>query len=104
MKKVQYKHAHKQNKSYRGITKAICRFCLEKSTFRVISVDSTNHLACTRCLKSTRYIKHMLPIQHSIIKVTKLTYADKIRRTIYRIHIYFVGDHIYGPFNRKRTK
>lgn len=114
MNAVVYKFRDKNNKSYEGVTKAVCKHCLEKSTFRVIAVethnDSTgnleiqNRLACTRCLKSCRYNKKYKPIQHPVIKVTHFTREDYLRRTWLRIKRYFTGDHIYGPFKRKRTK
>jgi len=104
MTNVKYKERNKHNTSYSKVTKAVCRHCLEYSTFRIITVDNINRLACTRCLKSCRFNKKLKPIQHGIIKVTHLTREEKIKRTIYRIHRWFTGDHIYGPFGRKRKK
>lgn len=105
---------NKYNTDYNKVTKAVCKYCLEKSTFRVIqkvevneatgNTELQNRLACTRCLNSCRYNKKYKPIQHPVIKVTHFTKQDYIRRTWLRCKRYFLGDHLYGPFKRKRTK
>ena len=104
MTEVKYKFMNKHNTSYKQVTKAPCKYCLENSTFRVIMVDGVNRLACTRCLKSCRFNKRYKPIQHPIIKVTRFTRRDYMLRRWYRIKTYFTGNHIYGPFNIKRKK
>lgn len=114
--KTRYKHGGKHDVDYRKSVKGVCRHCLEEATFRVVLIETknddgpseksqmVNHVACTRCLMSMKYNKKMKIIQHPIIKVTHFTTQDKIKRQWYRIKRWFTGDHIYGPFGRKRKK
>jgi len=112
---TRYKFGSKHDVSYNKATKGVCRFCLEKASFRVIQIENkvddgtgtkkkqmVNYVACTRCLKSVKYNKRFKIIQHPIIKVTHLTKLEKLRRKYYRIKRYFIGDHIYKSFGRKR--
>ena len=111
MTDVKYKF---QNKNNEKVTKATCKHCLEAATFRIIAVERTNkvtgnkemanRVSCTRCLKSCRYNKKYKVIQHPIIKVTHFTREELLTRKWYRIKRWFTGDHVYGPFGRKRTK
>lgn len=112
---VRYDKRNKHNKAtHEAQTKGPCRHCLEEATFRVISVDKPHAqtgniekvkmVACTRCLKQCRYNKRFKLIQHPLIKITHFTWQDYVRRTWYRTKRYFLGDHIYGPFKRRRKK
>lgn len=114
MTKVKYKFNDKNNKGYDTVTKAPCRHCLEHATFRVITVEEENEatgqlqhinrVSCTRCLRSCRYNKKYKIIQHPIVKVTYFSRRDLLLRKWYRFKRYIIGDHIYGPFGRKRKK
>ena len=115
--RTKYNHGSKHDVSYGKAVKAVCIHCLEKSTFRVVQIETkkddgsghkksqmVNHVACTRCLKSMKHNKRMKIIQHPIIKVTHFTTQEKIQRQWYRIKRWFIGDHIYKSFGRKRKK
>lgn len=116
MTEVKYKHGGKHDTPYTKTVKAICNNCLEPSTFRVVQIEKeyddgtagtktqlVNHVACTRCLKSVKYNKRIKIIQHGIIKVTHLTKLEKIQRQVNRTKRWFIGDHIYKSFGRKRS-
>lgn len=115
--KTKYNHGSKHDVSYAKSVKAVCNFCLEKATFRVVQIEvknddgtghkksqMVNHVACTRCLKSVKYNKKIKIIQHGIIKVTHFTTQEKVQRQWLRIKRWFIGDHIYKSFGRKRKK
>lgn len=113
MSKVLYMNGGKHDVPYAQAVKAVCNYCLEKATFRVVRIEvfhtagssqMVNHVACTRCLKSVKYNKGLKIIQHGIIKVVHLNTQDKLQRQYYRIKRWFTGDHIYKSFGRKRKK
>lgn len=95
---------HGRAKVNKGTNVHRCRHCLELSTFRVFQANGVNMLACVMCLNSCRYNKSKPIHKHSIVRTTPLTFKDKVNRQWLRIKVYFTGNHIYGPFKRRRKK
>ncbi len=81
-----------------------CKYCLELSTFRIIQINGINRLACIFCLNNCRYRKHLSIAKHEIIRSSKLNYKELVNRQWLRVKVYFTGNHIYGPFKRRRKK
>jgi len=95
---------HNRAKVNKGVNKARCVHCLEVSTFRVFQANGVNRLACVMCLHSCRYHKHKSINQHKIVRHTKLTYKEKLKRKYLRTKGWLFGTRIRGPFGRRRKK
>ena len=101
MPEISYKFRDKNNERP---LQATCAYCLENSTFRIISIDGVNHVSCVRCLKYCRYYKRFKVAQHPIVLPIHLSKKMLVLRAFKRVKRWVLGDHVYGYFGRKRSK
>jgi hypothetical protein len=81
-----------------------CGNCFELSTFRVFQANGKNRVACVLCLNSVRYNKTKPLSEQGITLNKELTLNEVCKRYKFRLKTFFFGNHIYGPFGRRRTK
>ena len=81
-----------------------CNKCLELSTFRVFQANGVNRIACVICLNSVRYNKSKSIQDQGITINRNLNLKEVFTRYVLRFKTYLLGNHIYGPFKRRRKK
>jgi len=80
----------------------VCAHCLESSIFRIVAVNKTNRLVCTRCLKSDWYYKNE-PLKNNPMFFKDVMSIDyKAIRLYKRIVTFFKGNHVFYPFRIRR--
>ena len=95
---------HKLSKVNKESNILRCKFCFELSTFRVIQANGVNRLACIICLNSVRFNKGFKLNEQGITLNRNMTLNEVLKRYALRLKTFFFGNHIYGPFGRRRTK